>query len=123
VAVKADPMPGCTVSEPQNVLVFASLNDPWVPYEPGETGKETPPATVQIANLQSELACSSKPTTVEHGGMTLYTWSCADGKTLEWALYQSGGHGFPAPTATTPGANQLIWSFISDTVLAPVPTS
>ena len=55
--------------------------------------------------------------------MTLYTWSCADGKTLEWALYQSGGHGFPAPTATTPGANQLIWSFISETVLAPVPTS
>jgi polyhydroxybutyrate depolymerase len=123
VAVKADPMPGCVVTKPQNVLVFASLNDPWVPYKPGETGKETPPATVQIVRLQAALKCSSKPTIATHGGMTLSTWSCADGKTLQWALYQTGGHSFPAPTATTPGANQLIWSFISKTVLAPVPTT
>jgi len=122
MAVKADPMPGCVVTKPQNVLVFASLDDPWVPYKPGEKGKETPPATVQIARLQEELTCTSKPTTAKHGIMTLSTWSCADGKTLEWALYQTGGHDFPAPTATTPGANQLIWSFISETALAPVPS-
>jgi len=122
VAVKADPLPGCVVTKPQNVLVFASLDDPWVPYKPGEKGKETPPATVQIARLQAGLKCSSKPTTAEHGDMTLYTWSCADGKTLQWALYQTGGHNFPAPTATSPGANQLIWSFMTKTALAPVPT-
>jgi polyhydroxybutyrate depolymerase len=121
VAVKADPMPGCVVSKPQNVLVFASLDDPWVPYKPGETGKETPPATVQIARLQAALKCRSWPTITKHGGMSLYRWSCADGKTLEWALYQTGCHNFPAPTATTPGANQLIWSFVSKTALAPVP--
>ncbi len=121
-AVKADPMPGCVVSRPQNILVVSSLDDPWVPYKPGEKGKETPPATVQIARLQEDLKCSSKPTTAKHGVMTLSTWSCADGKTLEWAVYQSGGHNFPVPTGTTPGANQLIWSFISKTALAPVPS-
>ena len=71
VALKADPMPGCTVTKPQNILVFASLNDNWVPYKPGEKGHETPPATVQIARLQTDLKCSSKPTTAKHGEMTL----------------------------------------------------
>ena len=122
VAVKADPMPGCVVTKPQNVLVFAALDDPWVPYKPGEKGKETPPATVQIARLQKDLKCSSKATTVKHGDMTLYTWSCADGKTLQWALYQSGGHNFPPPNNSQPGADQLIWSFISKTALAPIPS-
>ena len=122
VAVKADPMPGCVVTKPQNVLVFAALDDPWVPYKPGEKGKETPPATVQIARLQKDLKCSSKATTVKHGDMTIYTWSCADGKTLQWALYQSGGHNFPPPNNSQPGADQLIWSFISKTALAPIPS-
>ena len=122
VAVKADPMPGCVVTKPQNVLVFAALDDPWVPYKPGEKGKETPPATVQIARLENALKCSSKATTVKHGNMTLYTWSCADGKTLQWAVYQTGGHNFPPPNNSQPGANQLIWSFMSKTALAPVPS-
>ena len=122
VALKADPMPGCTVSKPQNVLVFNSLNDNWVPYKPGEKGHETPPATVQIARLQAELKCSSKPTIAKHGQMTLSTWSCADGKTLQWALYQTGGHDIPNPTATTPGAMQVIFSFMTKTALAPVPS-
>ena len=50
-AVKADPMPGCVVTQPMNVLVFSSLDDKYVPYKPGEKGLETPPATVQIARL------------------------------------------------------------------------
>jgi hypothetical protein len=54
--------------------------------------------------------------------MTLSTWSCANGKTLEWALYQTGGHGFPVPKDGTAGANQLIWSFMTKTALAPVPS-
>jgi polyhydroxybutyrate depolymerase len=119
--VKADPMPGCVVTKPQNVLVFASMNDKYVPYKPGEKGLETPAATVQIARLQKDMQCSSKPTVVKHGAMTLSTWSCANGKTLEWALYQSGGHDFPVPKDGTAGANQLIWSFMTKTALAPVP--
>ncbi|MGD0698554.1 MAG: hypothetical protein ABSA02_01585 [Trebonia sp.] len=120
--VKGDPMPGCVVTKPQNVLVFASLDDKYVPYKPGEKGLETPPATVQIARLQQDMRCPGKPTVVKHGAMTLSTWSCADGKTLEWALYQTGGHGFPVPADGTAGANQLIWSFMTKTALAPVPS-
>ena len=121
-AVKADPMPGCVVTKPENVIVFSSLNDKYVPYKPGEKGLETPAATVQIARLQTDMKCSGKPTVVKHGAMTLSTWSCANGKTLEWALYQTGGHGFPVPKDGTAGANQLIWSFMTKTALAPVPS-
>jgi polyhydroxybutyrate depolymerase len=120
VALKADPMPGCVVTKPQNVLVFSSLNDKFVPYKPGEKGQESPPATVQIARLQTDLKCSSKPTVAKHGTMTLSTWSCADGKTLEWALYQTGGHNIPDPDGSTPGALPLILSFAAKTAPAPV---
>jgi polyhydroxybutyrate depolymerase len=122
VALKADPMPGCVVTKPMNFLVFSSLNDPYVPYEPGEKGKETPPATVQISRLQTDMKCSSKPTVVKHNAMTLSTWSCANGKTLEWALYQTGGHNIPQPVGGTPGAIQFILSFATKTPLAPVPS-
>ena len=118
VALKADPMPGCVVSTPMNVLVFSSLNDKFVPYKPGEKGEESPPATVQIARLQTDMKCSSKPTVVKHGTMSLSTWSCANGKTLEWALYQTGGHNIPDPDGSTPGALPLILSFIAKTTPA-----
>jgi polyhydroxybutyrate depolymerase len=120
-AVKADPMPGCEVTQPQNILVVSATDDPWVPYKAGEKGKETPAATVQISRLQTALKCSAKPVSAKHGDMTLTTWSCADGRRLQWAVYTTGGHGFPAPTAQSPGADQLAWALFSDTALAPVP--
>jgi polyhydroxybutyrate depolymerase len=120
-AVKADPMPGCVVTKPENVIVFSSLNDKYVPYEPGEKGYETPPATVQIARLETDLKCSDKKV-VTLGQMTVSSWSCADGKSLEWAVDKTGGHGFPIPAGDTPGGNQLIWSFMTKTALAPVPS-
>jgi polyhydroxybutyrate depolymerase len=130
-AVKADPMPGCVVTTPMNVIVFSSQNDKYVPYKPGEPGKETPAATVQIATLEKDMECSTKPTVAKYGQpnktkygvMTVSTWSCADGKTLEWAVDPDGGHGFPIPTSFGAGANQLIYSWITKTPLAPVPTS
>jgi polyhydroxybutyrate depolymerase len=121
-AVKADPMPGCMVTKPMNVIVFSSRDDKYVPYKPGEKGKETPPATVQIARLRSHMDCPGKPTVVKHGEMTLSTWSCADGKTLEWGVWPTGGHNFPPPLTHTPGASQFIWSFVSKTPLAPLPS-
>ena len=120
-AVKADPMPGCVVTTPMNVIVFSSMDDKYVPYKPGEKGKETPPATVQIARLQKDMGCAAKPTVVKPKGMVgLSTWSCASGKTLQWALYPTGGHDFPGPRDGT-SANQLIYSFVTKTPLAPVP--
>jgi len=121
VALKADPMPGCVVTEPQNVLVISALDDPWVPYKPGEKGKETPPATVQIARLHKDMGCGRTPTVVKHGPVTYRSWSCADEKRLAWAVWPTGGHNFPPPAAHSPGADQLIWSFVSKTPLAPVP--
>ncbi len=122
VAVKADPMPGCVVTEPQNVLVISALDDPWVPYKPGEKGKETPPATVQIARLQADLGCPARSVAAKHGDMTITSWSsCADDKRLAWALYTVGGHNFPPPTAHSPSASQIIWSFLTKTALAPLP--
>jgi polyhydroxybutyrate depolymerase len=122
VAVKADPMPGCVVTKPQNVLVISALDDPWVPYKPGEKGKETPPATVQIARLQADLGCPAKSVAAKHGDMTITSWSsCADGKRLAWAVYTIGGHNFPPPTARSPSGSQIIWSFLTKTALAPLP--
>ena len=122
VAVKADPMPGCVVTKPQNVLVISALNDPWVPYKPGEKGKETPPATVQIARLQTDLGCPAQSVAAKHGDMTITSWSsCADDKRLAWAVYTIGGHNFPPPTAHSPSGSQIIWSFLTKTALAPLP--
>jgi polyhydroxybutyrate depolymerase len=122
VAVKADPMPGCVVTEPQNVLVISALDDPWVPYKPGEKGKETPPATVQIARLQADLGCPAQSVAAKHGDMTITFWSsCADDKRLAWAVYTVGGHNFPPPTAHSPSGSQIIWSFLTKTELAPLP--
>jgi polyhydroxybutyrate depolymerase len=120
-AVKADPMPGCVVTKPMNVIVFSSLDDKYVPYKPGDKGKETPPATVQIARLQKDMGCESQPTVVKHGPVTYRSWSCANEKRLAWAVWPTGGHNFPPPAAHSPGADQLIWSFVSKTTLAPLP--
>ena len=68
------------------------------------------------------MGCSGKPTVAQHGTMTLSSWACADGKRLEWAVYPTGGHNFPPPKGKTAGANQLIWSWITNTPLAPVPS-
>jgi len=121
-AVKADPMPGCVVTKPMNLIVFSSKDDKYVPFTPDEKGKETPSATVQIERLRSHMECPGKPTVATHGTMTLSSWTCANGKHLQWAVYPTGGHNFPPPKGDTAGANQLIWSFITKTPLAPVPS-
>jgi polyhydroxybutyrate depolymerase len=121
-AVKSDPMPGCVVSRPQTVLVVSARDDPAVPYEPGVKGRESPPASVQVARLKQALGCTDKPVPARHGDMTLTTWSsCRDGKRLGWALYATGGHNFPPPTAGSPSGAQVIWSFFTGTALAPLP--
>jgi polyhydroxybutyrate depolymerase len=119
-AVKADPMPGCVVSRPQNILVVSSLDDPSIAYRPGDKGRETPPATVQVARLHAALGCARPPTVAAYRGiMTFTTWrSCAEGTNLAWGVWQSGGHNFPPPAAHAPGAAQVIWSFFTRTAVA-----
>ena len=122
-AVKADPMPGCAIAKPENVLVVSSHDDPSIAYKPGQKGREKPSATIQVARLRSALGCAAPPTVAAYrNSVTVTTWpSCADGKRLAWGVWQSGGHDFPPPSAHAPGADQVIWSFVSKTAVAPIP--
>jgi polyhydroxybutyrate depolymerase len=120
--VKADPDPGCVVSRPLTILQIAALDDTAVPYQPGEKGKESPPATVQIARLRALDGCTGTSAAARHAAMTMTTWSdCRGGQRVGFAVWDSGGHGFPPPKGKTPSAAQVIWSFFTNTPLAPLP--
>jgi polyhydroxybutyrate depolymerase len=120
--VKAMPMPDCVVTQPLTIMQIASLDDTAVPFEPGETGKESPPATVEVARLRAADGCRAPSVVVPHGAMTVTTWTnCASGARVGFAVWDVGGHNFPPPIGKTPGANSVIWSFFTNTALAPLP--
>ena len=120
--VKADPDPGCVVSRPLTILQIAALDDTAVPYAPGDKGRESPPATVQVAALRAVDGCSDSSAKTPHSAMTLTTWAdCSSGARVGFAVWNSGGHGFPWPQGSTPSAAQVIWSFFTKTALAPLP--
>jgi poly(3-hydroxybutyrate) depolymerase len=54
--VKAMPQPGCVVNQPLTILQIDSTNDPAVPYQPGDPGRETPAATTEVARLHAAAA-------------------------------------------------------------------
>lgn len=121
--VKADPQPGCVVSKPTTVVQIASRNDNAVPYEPGDKGKETPAATVQVSRLRSAATCGATAMTTRSGWLTFTQWGCADGTRVALALYASGGHNFPPPEKYEPSAAAVIWAFFDDTkTIAPLPS-
>ncbi|HEY1625473.1 MAG TPA: acyltransferase family protein [Streptosporangiaceae bacterium] len=116
--VKAMPQPGCVVSQPVTILQIDSMDDTAVPYQPGDKGRESPPATVEIARLESTDHCPATTTVQVRGSMRLTTWNgCADGSRLGFAAYTSGKHSFPQPSGATPSAAAVIWAFFSKTVL------
>ena len=120
--VKADPDPGCVVSRSLTILQIAALDDTAVPYAPGDKGRESPPATVQVAALRAVDGCSESSAETPHSAMTLTTWAdCSSGARVGFAVWNSGGHGFPWPQGSTPSAAQVIWSFFTKTPLAPLP--
>jgi polyhydroxybutyrate depolymerase len=121
--LKAMPMPGCVVTRPLNVLQIAALDDPFVSYQPGDKGSETPPATVEVARLRATDGCTASSVISPHSAMTMTTWTdCASGDRVGFAVYDSGGHNFPPPKGKTPGAAAIIWSFFTKTALAPPPS-
>jgi polyhydroxybutyrate depolymerase len=120
--VKAMPMPGCVVTRPLTILQVASLDDTAVPYQPGDPGKESPPATVEVARLRATDGCTGNGVVSPHAAMTMTTWTgCASGDRVGLAVWDTGGHNFPPPKGDTPGAAAIIWSFFTSTALAPVP--
>ncbi len=122
--VKAGPTPGCDLRKPVTILQVASIDDPEVPYRPGDHGlaNEPLPMTTLIGDLQRTQKCPARGTARHSGQMTLTTWSgCADGTRLGFAVWPGGGHVFPAPPVNRPAAAQVIWSFFTQTRLAPLP--
>ncbi len=120
--VKAMPDPGCVVHTPLTILQIASLDDTAVPYQPGDKGKEAPPATVEVARLRAVDKCTERSVVAQHSAMTLTTWTgCASGEQLGFAVWNTGGHNVPPPKGKTPGAAQIFWSFFTKTPLGPLP--
>jgi polyhydroxybutyrate depolymerase len=113
--VKADPLPGCVVTDPQTILQVASLDDYAVPYKPGIKGKETPPATVQVSRLRAADKCSGTGDSSQPGKTLRYTvWNdCTNGTRVGFAVYSVGAHNFPPPSSTQPAAATVIWAFFN----------
>jgi polyhydroxybutyrate depolymerase len=121
-AVKGGPAPDCMVSKPVTIAQLASLDDTEVPYKPGAKGRELMPVTSLVAKLRETDQCAGQPVVTHTGSMTLDTWSgCAAGTRLAFATWTDGKHSFPRPPYSVPGAAPVIWSFFTNTPLAPLP--
>jgi polyhydroxybutyrate depolymerase len=120
--VKGVPQSGCTVRKPVNLIQIASVNDPEIPYKPGDRGLEPLPVTTLMARLHTAEKCPGKSTVKHYGTTTVTTWAgCAGGSRLGLAAWPGGVHSFPRPPGSKPGANQVIWSFFTRTALTAVP--
>jgi polyhydroxybutyrate depolymerase len=122
--VKGGPTPGCDLDKPVTLLQLASMNDPEIPYKPGDKGIEPLAMTTLVADLRTVGKCPAKSAVTHSGSMTLTAWSaCGDGTRLGFAVWKAGVHSFPRPPASVPAASQVIWSFFMKTPIAPLPLS
>jgi polyhydroxybutyrate depolymerase len=122
-AVKGGPNPSCMPSKPLTIVHLASLDDPESAYNPGsETSKDPIAVTTLVGRLRETDQCPAKPVVTHSGSVTVDTWSgCADGTRLAFATWTGGVHSFPRAPASVPAAAQDIWSFFTNTPLAPLP--
>ena len=122
--VKGGPTPGCDMRKPVTLLQLAAMNDPEIPYEPGDKGIEPLAMTTLVTDLRAAGKCPAKSAVTHSGSMTLTAWSaCGDGTRLGFAVWKAGAHSFPRPPASIPAASQVIWSFFTKTPIAPLPLS
>jgi polyhydroxybutyrate depolymerase len=121
--VKGEPTPGCDMRQPVTILQIASVDDPEVPYQPGDHGSvESLPVTTLVGELRTTAKCPADSTVSHSGEMTLTTWSgCADGSRIGLAAWAGGVHSFPRPPGSVPAASQVIWAFFTKTAIAPLP--
>jgi polyhydroxybutyrate depolymerase len=120
--VKGAPTPGCNMRKPVTVLQLASVDDPEIPYQPGDKGLEPLAMTTLVADLHAAGKCSAKSAVTHSGSMTLTTWpACGNGTRLGFAVWKGGVHSFPRPPGSIPAASQVIWSFFTKTQIAPLP--
>jgi len=120
--VKGVPTAGCAIRKPVTLIQIASADDPEIPYKPGDKGIEPLPVTTLVYDLQSAEKCTADRTVTHSGSMSQTTWpTCGNGTRLAFAVWQVGVHSFPRPPASVPAAAQVIWSFFTQTPLAPLP--
>jgi polyhydroxybutyrate depolymerase len=121
--VKGEPTPGCDLRKPVSILEIASVNDPEVPYQPGDHGSvESLPVTTLVGQLRTTDKCPATNTVGHSGEMTQLTWSgCADGTRIALAAWTGGVHSFPRPPGSVPAASQVAWAFFTQTALSPLP--
>jgi polyhydroxybutyrate depolymerase len=120
--VKGVPITGCKVTKPVTLIQVASVDDPEIPYKPGDKGLEPLAVTTLMGQLHSALKCPAKSAVTHAATMTQTTWSgCAGGARLASAVWAGGVHSFPRPPGSKPAASAVIWSFFTKTKLAPVP--
>ncbi len=121
--VKGGPTTGCVLRKPVSIIVVASLNDPEVPYKPGEKGSTGErPVTTVVSQLQAEEKCPAKSAVTHSGSMTQTAWTaCAGGARLALAVWSGGAHSFPRPPGSVPAASQVAWAFFTRTPFAPLP--
>jgi polyhydroxybutyrate depolymerase len=121
--VKGEPTPGCDLRKPVSIIEIASVNDPEVPYQPGDHGSvESLPVTTLVGELRTTEKCPANSTVVHSGEVTQTTWSgCAGGTRIALAAYSSGVHSFPRPPGSVPAASQVIWAFFTKAAIAPLP--
>jgi polyhydroxybutyrate depolymerase len=121
--VKGVPTADCSIRKPVNLVQLSSVDDPEVPYKPGDKGSTTQvPVTTLVTQLHATEKCPAKSAATHSGTVTVTTWSgCADGTRLASAVWSGGVHSFPRPPASVPAAAQVLWSFFTKTPLAPLP--
>jgi polyhydroxybutyrate depolymerase len=120
--VKGLPTTGCVVRKPVTLIQLASVDDPEIPYKPGDKGLEPLPVTTEMAALRGSDDCRWTTDVTHAKDMTLTTWSgCTGEARLASAVWQAGAHVFPRPPDNKQGAAAVIWSFLTNTALAPLP--
>lgn len=122
--VKGGPTAGCALRKPVTIVQIASVDDPEVPYKPGDKGIEPLPMTTLVYDLESVDQCSARHAVTHSGSMTQTTWpACGGGSRLAFAVWSGGVHSFPRPPASIPAASQVIMAFFTKTAIASLPLS
>jgi poly(3-hydroxybutyrate) depolymerase len=121
--VKGEPTPGCDMRKPVSILQIASVDDPEVPYQPGDHGSvESLAVTTLVGQLRATDKCPANNAVGHSGEMTQLTWSgCAGGTSIALAAWSGGVHSFPRPPGSMPAASQVAWAFFTKTAMAPLP--
>ncbi len=121
--VKGAPTPGCNMRKPVTVLQLASMNDPEIPYKPGDKGLEPLAMTTLVAELHDG---GKVPGEKRGGALGIHDPDHVAG--MRGTAPASGSRCGRAACTPSPGRpaasrrpSQVIWSFFMKTQIAPLP--